>query len=524
MQLELLYGNIMINRRIVANLLACSIIALALGGCITTRVQQPLAGEVPTGGTAVTVSITANTDQVSGLSQITLGRFDSADALSGLILHSYVLTQAAKDMARDTTLFIGILPPGRYYFNKLTDGSNANHYIQLGAGLDAFTVEEGKPVDLGRLIVTPLIGQRVLVGRSQRVRDNRAMIVRYSPEHLKLFAPETTISWSAPPKAMDHAEELAMARPTGAQCVTELADGGVVAATRMGTVLWRSPQGTWSKLPSDQIESLNCVQSVRMPDADLLAFGEFGTLLRHAPGQNQLESVDTGNLPYGNLIGLAGNMEAGWYVAVQRNREVTIYHSARLEHGDWSKVRSERMRDSIFNPDSWFWMRDIGTGFAYTSPRGTLQVYDYASGQWSQRATPEGKLAEFRTSGSGMWSATTGGAGPFSHGVKNSFVSLDQGRSWRQVQVSMVASGIPFVQRADGAWLRFDGSLLGKTSLQASTDMGKTWTLLDSGPKSRSLIPLQSGTILGQIWDSSEPARFEVSGDGGKTWTSESVN
>jgi hypothetical protein len=503
--------------------LAGSVIALGFGGCVTTHVQQPLAAGVPAGGTAVTVSITANTDQVSGLSQITIGRLNSGDALSGLILQSYVLTQVAKDMARDTTLFIGTLPPGQYYFSKLTEGKNANRYIQLRAGLDAFTVEEGKPVDLGRLIVTPLSGQRVLVGRSLRVRDNRVLIERYSPEHLKLFAPEATISWSAPRKDMDRAEEVAMARPTSAQCVTELADGSVAAATRMGTVLWRSPQGTWRKLPSDQIESLNCVQSVRMPDADLLAFGEFGTLLRHAPEQNKLESVDTGNLPYGNLIALAGNVDAGWYIAVQRNNEVTIYHSARLERGDWSKVRSERMQTSIFNPDSWFWMRDIGTGFAYTTPAGTLEVYDYASGQWSQRATPKGRLAAFRTSDSGLWSSTAGGSGPFSQGAKNSFVSLDQGRSWQQVQVSIAASHIPLVQRADGAWLRFEGSLMGKTSLQASTDMGKTWTLLDGEPKSRELTPLKSGAILGQIWDLSEPARFEISTDGGKSWTAESV-
>jgi len=87
----------------------------------------------------------------------------------------------------------------------------------------------------------------------------------------------------------------------------------------------------------------------------------------------------------------------------------------------------------------------------------------------------------------------------------------------------MAASHIPFVQRADGAWLRFEGSLMGKTSLQASSDMGKTWTLLDGEPKSRELTPLKSGAILGQIRDSSEPARFEISTDGGKSWTAESV-
>lgn len=513
----------MLGRRLFVNLLAGAVIALALGGCVTTRVPQPLASGVQAGGTAVTVSISANTDQVGGLSQITLDRRDSGGALSGLILQSYVLTQVAKDMARDTTLFIGTLPPGTYYFSKLADGRNANHYIRLGGGLGAFTVEEGKPVDLGRLIVTPLFDERVLVGRSLRIRNNRALIERYSPEYLKLFALDATISWSAPRNDTDRAEEFAMARPTSAQCVTELADGSVAAATRMGTVLWRSPHGKWRKLPSDQIESLNCVQSVRMPNADLLAFGEFGTLLRHAPGQGKLETVDTGNLPYGNLIALAGNVEAGWYIAVQRNNEVTIYHSARLERGDWSKVRSERMRSSIFNPDSWFWMRDIGTGFAYTTPQGTLQVYDYASGQWTQRATPKGRLVDVRISGSGMWSATAGGSGPFAYGGKKSFVSLDQGRSWQQVQVSIAASHIPLVQRADGAWLRFDGSILGKTSLQASTDTGKTWTALSGELNSRELTPLQSGAILGQIWDRSGPARFEISTDGGMSWTAETV-
>jgi len=514
----------MFGTRLFINLLAGSVIALALGGCVTTSVSQPLASGVPAGGTAVTVSITANTGQVRGLSQITLSRLNSGNALSGLILQSYVLTQVAKDMARDTTLFIGTLPPGTYYFSTLTDGGDGRHYIQLGAGLGGFTVEEGKPVDLGRLIVTPLFDQRVLVGRSLRVRDNRALIERYSPEYLKLFALDATISWSAPRKGTDRAEEFAMARPTSAQCVTELADGSVAAATRMGTVLWRSPNGTWRKLPSDQIESLNCVQPVRMANADLLAFGEFGTLLRHAPEQNKLETVDTGNLPYGNLIALAGNVDAGWYIGVQRNNEVTIYHSARLERGDWSKVRSEHMQTSIFNPNSWFWMRDIGTGFAYTTPEGTLQVYDYTSGQWSQRATPKGRLASFRAGGTGMWSATAGGFGPFSHGPQNSFVSLDQGRSWQQVQVSMAASDIPLVQRADGAWLRFDGSLLGKMSLQASSDKGKTWTSLNGERTSRELTPLKSGAILGQGWDWSEPARFVISNDGGMTWTAETVN
>lgn len=514
----------MLSSRLV-NLLAAAAFALTLGGCaVPTHVQQPSVKKVQAGTTTVTVSITANTDQVGGLSQITLfRRVSDQSILPGSAYKDYILTQVAKDMAHDTTLFIGSLPPGQYNFWRLTDGSNPSRYIELNGSLDSFTVEEGKPLDLGRVIVTPLYEQRVLVGRSVRQRDNRALIERYSPEHLKLFPADSTVSWTQPRSEKDRAEEFAMAHPTGADCLTELADGSVVAATRMGTVLMRTPQGKWKRLPSDQIETLNCVQPVQMPGADFLAFGEFGTLLRHVPGQDKLESIDTGNLPYGNLLGLAGNVNAGWYIAVRRNRRVSIYHSAKLAGGDWSKVRGDVVRTSLIGLGSWFLMHDIGTGFVSTTPEGPLRVYDYATGQWSTRATPKGHLSSFRTSASGAWSTTVGHMGIFSPGVHESFISLDQGKSWNPMQVSDSASSIPFVQRADGALLRFDGSAFAKLGLQASTDMGKTWTSLNGSLKSRLLLPLKSGAVLGQIWDSSLPARFEFSNDGGKTWTSEEV-
>lgn len=506
-------------------MLTASAITLTLGGCgVPTRVQQPSLKTAQVGTTAVTVSLTANTDQVGGLGQITLFRRASDNSiLLGGPYKDYILTQVAKDMAHDTTLFIGSLPPGEYYFSKLIDGSNSNHYVDLSGSLGTFIVEDGKPVDLGRVIVTPLYEERVLVGRSMRLRDNRALIERYSPDHLKLFSPNATVSWAHPRSEKDRAEEMALARPTGADCVTELADGSVVAATRMGTVLMRSPQGGWKKLPSDQIETLNCVQPVQMTGTDFLAFGEFGTLLRHVPGEDKLQSVDTGNLPYGNLLGLAGNVNVGWYIAVRRNRRVTIYHSAKLDGGDWSKMHAEGVHSSLLGWGSWFWMRDIGTGFALTTSEGPLRVYDYATGQWSKRDTPKGHLSNFRTSVSGLWGATVGHMGIFSPGVHESYISSDQGRSWQKMQVSDGGSSIPFAQRGDGALLRFDGNVRAKLGLQASTDMGKTWTALNGDLKSRLLIPLKSGAILGQIWDTSHPAQFEFSNDGGKTWTSEGM-
>lgn len=76
----------MLIKNFVANVLAGAVSALMLGGCVTTHVQRPLSVGVPSEGTAVTVSITANTDEVNGLGQITLGRLSSGDAVSSLVL------------------------------------------------------------------------------------------------------------------------------------------------------------------------------------------------------------------------------------------------------------------------------------------------------------------------------------------------------------------------------------------------------------------------------------------------------
>jgi len=524
------FRNMIMRRSTFANLVAASAIVTLLSGCwlsmpkIPNRVAQPRASGVQAGTTAVTVSITANTDQVSGLGKISLTKVVPREEEKAFVSNTYTLAQVSRDMAHDTTLFIGSLPPGQYYFDRLIDGGNANRYVQMGGGLGSFTVEEGKPLDLGRLIVTPLYEDHVAIGRSARVRDNRTLIERYSPDHLKLFAAETTVTWKDLRRTGDRVEEMALERPTSAGSLTELPDGSVAAATRMGTVLLRNPAGTWRRLGSDQIESLNSVQPVQMPDADFLALGEFGTLLRHVPGQDKLVSVNTGNLPYGNLIALAGNVNAGWYIAVRRKGEITVYHSAKLEGGDWSKMFSEGVHGSAFGPGSWFWMRDMGTGFAYATSEGSVHLYDYATSQWTKRATPKaGRVDHFRISGNGMWSAVTGGRGLMTYGSKDSYISLDQGKTWNQMEVSSTASSIPFMQRTDGALLRFDGSAWRKLKLQSSTDMGKTWTTLTDELQSRDLVTLKSGEILGLVWNERLPARFEVSKDGGKTWTDEFV-
>jgi hypothetical protein len=66
-----------------------------------------------------------------------------------------------------------------------------------------------------------------------------------------------------------------------------MADGSVAVASRLGTVLMRSQQGRWRALRAPGLESVLCVLPVDLPDAELVAVGEFGTLLRKARGSDQ---------------------------------------------------------------------------------------------------------------------------------------------------------------------------------------------------------------------------------------------
>ncbi len=89
--------------------------AMALSGCATggydPATQAPKANE-----SAVAITITGNTSEVSAMDMLTVERAPLPDGSPG---GRFSLHQLAPGLARDTSLFVGVLPAGDYHFTRL---------------------------------------------------------------------------------------------------------------------------------------------------------------------------------------------------------------------------------------------------------------------------------------------------------------------------------------------------------------------------------------------------------------------
>jgi hypothetical protein len=313
-------------------------------------------------------------------------------------------------------------------------------------------------------------------------------------------------------------------RPVGADCTSELADGSMVAASRLGALLVRSPQGRWRVLGSPGMESLLCVLPTALPEAELVAVGEFGTMLRKPRGSDELLSVNTGNLPPGNLIHLAGNPQAGWYLVHQNGDDITLYHARQLEGGDWQALRKENIALSIWSGRNaiWAWHDDLGMGYALST--GGIYHLDFATAAWSKGAAPaSARLVTYRRGLNGTVGILTSPGGGFAGVFASVYFSRDDGKSWMPINAPFNVKVSPVVQLKDGR-LVMAGGVFGKAELQISSDDGKTWTRHADYELARTFMPLANGDILD--FDSGQFGVFTIrrSVDDGKTWQVEYSN
>ena len=493
------------------------LLAATLLACASTTVSvDPLKTAPAPGQSTVAVSVTANTGQIRGFDEVRVRRAGSDD--------TYVLRQVAPGMARDTTLFVGVLPAGEYEFASMRD-TRAQKLLALSANgiatIGRFSVAGGQPVDLGRLLITP-VNNNFLYGRAPMAGNNQRLMQRYAPDYLRLFAAGAQRGWTGERNAQDRVEEYATFRPVGADCISEMADGSVVAASRLGAVLQRNAGGSWRVLRSPGLESLLCVLPVDLPDADLLAVGELNTLLRRAPGASTLAPLDTGNLPPGSLLRIAGNASAGWYVALLQGGLVTIFHSKALEQGDWKPVRQEQLYHSKWYGASQFWMWPTAQGLAYAVTAGPVHMLDFASGQWSKRALPnDWQIADIRTNPTGMWGLLA--LPPGGDQAPLAFTSRNMGQDWEALKLPLAARLAPPQQTADGTLLAYGGNG-GKYELLASRDAGRNWASVAQFEAGRTLFPLKSGGLLDTDMGLQGVSAIMYSPDGGRTWQTEYTN
>jgi len=501
---------------------------LFLAGCAPVVVQAPTAAKPPKAkeGTVV-VSVTGNTASVSQFDSINIRQYIKPEPGVAPIKGEYILLQVSEGLARDTSLFVGAVPEGDYVFDKLSD-SKTRKFIQLTdksvERLGIFRVKAGAVSDLGRIVVTAL-NTRVLIGRSQRVRSNAELVKRFAPANAAIYAGEVNEGWIGPRDKSDVVEEYALQYPVGADALTELSNGWVIGASRLGTVLLRTPAGTWKGIRSDSLESLLWVKPYESEKSALIAVGEFNTMLRF-DRQGHVAPIEPGNLPPGNLLFIDGSDSVGWFVVQQHGTEVTIYRSSQLEGGDWQPLKKESVETSFWNGANNFWAWPTKDGFAYAISAGKIHFYDFAKETWSERSAPKNarfiRIAPQPSNTLGALTSPGAGAGGM---LATDYLSRDGGSTWTEINSPFTVKLFPPYLSSSGSLLLLGGAF-GSPELQESKDMGKTWhKISDKVSLEEQIVVLPTkGLFLVSTGQQFGLASIKHSEDGGATWKTEYSN
>lgn len=500
--------------------------ALLLTGCATvTTAPDPLERRPEPDQSVVVLSLTGNTSQVGAASSISVRRFDLAHPDRD---ETHVLRQVAPGMARDTALYIGTLPRGEYEIRSF-DYAASQRFLALNEltrrRIGRFSVDAGRPVDLGRLITTPM-NTEVLVGRSLRQSDNLQLIHRFAEAYRPFFdRPDVALGWNTGRDPADRVEEYALAVPVGADHPVELADGRVVMAARMGTAWVRQTDGQWEAVRGEGLESLLCVRAGDAPERALVGVGEFGTLVRQAEGSKRFERVAPGTLPPGNLLFVAGDSRHGWFLVHQAGSRLQILRSSRFENGDWSPVREITLSRSLWSGAEQFWVWTTPEGFAYATGDGGLQRYELASGRWTTGAPVPRQhriLAIAEDGGGHIGLLTSPGAG-FAGAFAGQFLSSDAGQSWRELETAFKIKVTPPRRASNGDLLTL-GGVFSNPEMQASADHGVTWTKRGDFLLDQQLHILPSGLMLATSQGGHGLFVVRASKDQGRSWRIEFSN
>lgn len=501
--------------------------AQLLIGCATTTMAPVPSKAAPKDNEGIVVlSITGNTGQVGQIEYVNLKREDNP----GKVENIQILRNVAAGLARDTALFVGVIPAGTYSLKELHVGVN---YLSFGEGarqlIGDLRVEQGAVADLGRIVMTPL-NARILTGRSKLITSNAELIKKFSPENAWILAKPAMQGWVTPHSKLDITEDYALRRPVGANTPSELASGEIIVASRLGTLLIRNNVGRWRAARAETLNSFLAVlpissRQVDGMDAVAVAVGEFNTIAR-LDAKEKMTLLDPGNLPPGNLINLQGNADVGWYVAHQQNSKVVLYRAEHLDKGDWREVRSENIAFSFWSGANSFWMWPTERGFAYAISEGSIHNYHFKTKTWSDSHAPnKNRLIAIAPAGETLGVLTSPGGG-FGGMFASMYMSYDRGMTWETIKSPYKVKMYAPRALINGTLLVAGGGMYAKEELQASEDHGQTWRVRsDKIGFKDDIVVLPSGGLLAiDAGASFGLASIAYSSDNGATWKVEYSN
>jgi hypothetical protein len=462
----------------------------------------------------VVLSSTVNTGEIGQIQSFILSKIGEKPA------KEFVLNNAISQTSRDTSVFIGALPPGEYRLVRLSAGMK---FLDVSNSpiLPNIKVAAGEIADLGRVILTA-VNMKVALGRSRQFTDNRYLIKRYLPNKLELYNNGISNGWLQPPAEKDVIEPLALSHPQGAGSMVELADGRILAGTRLGTVLLRTTDKKWHiATRTKDYEAITAIAAYETNENLVIVADNYGEL--YLLDKNfELSPLERGNLPRGGVFFIAQSPDSTqWFIALTKDQHVELYSANALDNADWTLVRRDSVVFSAWSGarNAWAWNRPDGIGYAVSS-ENVINCYDYASRTWTKAATPANRtiiaLASApHTDAVGVLTSPGGGfAGVFA----KTHLSRDCGTTW-------VETTSPYKVKASAPTLLPNdtiieaGGVFRDTGIYALKPDANIWEkITDYVVLSERLWVMKSGGIFAVSQGQYGIENISFSPDGGATW------
>jgi hypothetical protein len=521
-------------------LLKGTVIAIA-GVLLQACVSAPKTPMLATDGTAksvltepkeneklypVVLSISFNTDAT--YDSVLLSSMTEKPFLSGKD-KTYKLNLINRGEALSTFIYSGKLPVGEYRLAQLSQSvDTTTHYINIADQnadqLGNFQVKEDYTSDLGRVIVTHA-NDAFFIVRAQDFSSNRD-IIRQLPDNYEkaIYSTNRSAGWNQPVGSFELAiQSYAKKSPSGIRCIQEKKDGSLLAASKMGAVLYFPSQNSAEKaavFSSGSVYGFNCLTQKDEKDFDFLAYGEMGALFKHVKNSNILTPVDTGDLPLGEILSVVGNSLEGWFITVKKGKQAAIYRSNVLDKGKWEVFADFPKLETLvlgqIVPGVWVW--EDAQGFSYIDTNGTISRYVYASKLTKKNSIPDKgtQIMQFTNNPDGSIGILTTSKAGLAGAFAKQYFSKDYGENWSKFNSAYHVNARAPQASAQGTLYIVAGHAFSPTGMSVSEDNGKTWQKRQVATNS-SLTVLDSGRIISMPVFSRNSNVF-ISDDKGKDW------
>lgn len=462
--------------------LAIALCALFFVGCVAVPTIKPARSiedfnKAANNEALVAVSVVVNTGEVGQLANLRLQRSD-APLVKGKpnpAPPEFMLGNVNDGASGDITLLVGSIPAGRY---KVVQLDFFNKYLDLHSGpeLGEIEVKAGKVYDLGMLVLTAA-NTKVIVGRSQKFTHNKPLFERYLPQQTS-FQQVDTNPWLAPISERDQAAELfANMHPQGASAIKETATGEIVAGTRLGMVLARSPQGKWRLLGrTGTYDRVTAVIPDFMSTAKAhLVFTDHGDAYRLTNDIATRQNM--GNLPKGRVFFADYSPETKrWYLGVNNDKTSELFSATNIS-GPWESLNSANVEFSTWSGARHAWIAELPDGLVLGSTSSPdIRCLSFTTNSWTTASIPNKRvLMDLRANpATGALGILTGPGGGIGGAFATPLLSSRCGDTWKEIKNPykvQVAAPFPLADKS----IAVVGGVFGDTGMYRSTDGGVSW-------------------------------------------------